>query len=197
MSAPCKATKLYRHYDADGVLLYVGISIGAMRRLIEHLNGSDWSGDIAHVRIETHPTLQAALEAEQIAIQNERPKYNVIHNGKVGLVHRRPRRLTDNGVRKLKPGQVRREVADTDQRGLYIVVHPTGRRSFAVRYTFEGRSRKLTLPKGVSLSEARKMAAEALFEVRSGIDPAAALPQLLPRHPYRTIPSLILKGFLA
>jgi integrase len=83
-------------------------------------------------------------------------------------------RLTNLSVANLKPGCVRREVPDPGQRGLYVLVQPTGAKSFAVRYRFGGRSRKLTLGAGIELAAARKLAADALFEVSQGRDPAVA-----------------------
>lgn len=51
-------------------------------------------------------------------------------------------------------------------------MQPTGRKSFAVRYRVNGRSRKLTLPRGITLAAARKAATDALHEVEQGRDPA-------------------------
>jgi integrase len=82
--------------------------------------------------------------------------------------------LTDIAIRNLKPGSERREIPDPGCRGLYVVVQPSGARSFAVRYRFAGRGCKLTLPPGVSLAGARKLAADAMFEVAQGRDPGAA-----------------------
>ena len=62
---------------------------------------------------------------------------------------------------------------DPGQRGLLLVVFPTGRKSFIVRYYFGGVKRKLTLG-GISLAAARKEAAAALYEVAHGHDPAVA-----------------------
>jgi integrase len=83
-------------------------------------------------------------------------------------------RLTDISVKNLKAGAVRREIPDPDQRGLYIIVQPTGARAFAVRYRFGGKPRKLTLQAGISLGAARREAADALYQVEQGIDPAVA-----------------------
>jgi integrase len=82
--------------------------------------------------------------------------------------------LTDIAIRALKPGPERQEIPDLGCRGLYVVVQPSGARSFAVRYRFAGRGCKLTLAPGVSLAGARKLAADAMFEVAQGRDPAAA-----------------------
>jgi integrase len=82
-------------------------------------------------------------------------------------------RLTDIAIRNLKPGIARREIPDQHQRGLYLVVQPTGNKVFCVRYRFDGRPRKLTLQPGISLAAARKEAADALYQVQQGKDPAA------------------------
>jgi integrase len=84
------------------------------------------------------------------------------------------RPLTDIAIRNLKAGNMRREIPDPGCRGLYVVVQPSGARSFAVRYRLGGKSRKLTLPPGISLAAARKLAADAMLEVAQGRDPAAA-----------------------
>jgi integrase len=82
--------------------------------------------------------------------------------------------LTDFAVRNLKPGTERREVPDPGQANLYIIVQPSGRRRYAVRYRFAGKPKKLTLARGLSLAEARVQAAAAMAEVAKGINPADA-----------------------
>jgi len=84
-----------------------------------------------------------------------------------------PRGFTDLAIKNLKPGPVRREIPDPGARGLYAIVEPSGHKSFAVRFRFGGKPKKLSLGK-VSLSIARKLAAHALHEVTEGRDPAAA-----------------------
>ena len=82
--------------------------------------------------------------------------------------------LTDIAIRNLKPGPVRREIPDAGARGLYVVIQPSGAKSFAVRYRYGGKPRKLTLNGGISLAAARKAASDALFEVEQGRDPSEA-----------------------
>ena len=86
--------------------------------------------------------------------------------------------LTDIAIRNLKPGSERREIRDPGAHGLYVVVQPSGARSFAVRYRYAGKPRKLTLQGGISLAAARKAAANALFEVAQGRDPGIAKRQV-------------------
>lgn len=54
-------------------------------------------------------------------------------------------RLTTKGVESAAPAKVRREIADDYMRGLYLLVQPTGSKSWAVRYRHGGRSRKHTV----------------------------------------------------
>ncbi len=82
--------------------------------------------------------------------------------------------LTAIAVENYKPGPERREIPDPGCRGLYLVVQPTGRKSFAVRYRVAGRPKKLTLKAGISLAAARAAAAAALLEVEKGVDPSKA-----------------------
>jgi integrase len=82
--------------------------------------------------------------------------------------------LTAKTVENLRPATRRREIPDGGARGLYCIVQPSGRKSFAVRYRFAGRPKKLTLPAGLTLAAARVAAAAALHEVENGNDPGAA-----------------------
>jgi len=79
--------------------------------------------------------------------------------------------LTDTAIRNLKPAATRREIPDPGARGLYVIVQPSGRKGYAVRYRFFGVPRKLTLPPGITLAAARKLAADAMFAVSQGRDP--------------------------
>jgi len=70
-------TSLYRHFDGDGCLLYVGISLSAVARLAEHRRESHWYSQIARVEIENFEDREDALEAEAEAIRNEKTLYNI------------------------------------------------------------------------------------------------------------------------
>lgn len=72
-------TSLYRHYDAGGSLLYVGISLSAMQRLAQHKDRSHWFDKIASVAIEQFPCRADAISAERRAIVDERPAFNIVH----------------------------------------------------------------------------------------------------------------------
>jgi integrase len=98
--------------------------------------------------------------------------------------------LTDLGVKNAKPKRhqgkaVITEIPDGGCRGLRLVLHPTGHRSWIVRYRRpDGRTAKLTLGPAVvvakgdpvpehalTLALARKHASDALHQLALGIDP--------------------------
>ena len=90
--------------------------------------------------------------------------------------------LTDISIRNMKPAKARREVPDPGARGLYVVIQPSGLKSFAVRYRYAGMPRKLTLQTGITLAAARKATADALYEVEQGRDPSTAKRQAKQVH---------------
>jgi integrase len=84
-------------------------------------------------------------------------------------------RLTDRSVEQAKPRATRHEIADAVMGGLYLIVQTNGRKSWATRYRFAGKSRKLTIgpyPR-IGLAVARDKAGEALEAVDAGRDPQA------------------------
>ena len=74
-----RSTHLYRLWDANGELLYVGISKSAMRRLADHQRGKPWADEINSVTITNVSTRAEAERMEIEAIANENPKYNIQH----------------------------------------------------------------------------------------------------------------------
>src|SRR5262245_37217741 len=85
------------------------------------------------------------------------------------------RKLTAKTIENLRPGPQRREISDGGS-GLWLVLQPSGAKSWAVRYRFAGRPTKLTLGgwPALTLAAARKGAADALHELAQGHDPGAA-----------------------
>ena len=74
-------TKLYRHYDEDGVLLYVGISLNAVARLAQHRGSAHWFDKISKIDVEdVGEDRELALRLEKWAIENELPLYNKQNN---------------------------------------------------------------------------------------------------------------------
>jgi integrase len=99
--------------------------------------------------------------------------------------------LTALDVQNAKPRRrgsvpVLTEISDGGCKSLRLVIHPTGSKSWIVRYRFGGRTRKLTLGPAVALDKgtpnpkevltltvARTRAAEAQHQIEQGIDPGA------------------------
>ncbi|MGB8548570.1 MAG: Arm DNA-binding domain-containing protein, partial [Xanthobacteraceae bacterium] len=90
----------------------------------------------------------------------------------------------ENARSRRKAGvPVRTEIPDRGGPGLFLIVQPSGVKSWALRYrNAKGRSRKLTLgavtgPDGLTLAAARLAASQARVEISKGADPAAAKAQ--------------------
>lgn len=92
--------------------------------------------------------------------------------------------LTGAALAKYKPDASKRlEIPDGVLTGLYFVIQPTGRKSWAVRYRAAGKPRKMALGNylagddatkaGEELKKVRREAADILERVRAGADPAA------------------------
>jgi hypothetical protein len=84
--------------------------------------------------------------------------------------------LTQLTIDNFKPGPARRELPDGKERGLYLVVQPTGGMTWAFRYRDHGRTCKLTFGAypAIGLAKARAEAARAKVALADGDDPAAA-----------------------
>src|SRR5262249_21923931 len=90
--------------------------------------------------------------------------------------------LTVIAIEGLAAKPTRYEVPDPACPGLYIVVQPSGAKSWVYRYRFSGKSRKLTIggaftEKGVQvikIGDARDVADEARVAVAKRIDPIEA-----------------------
>ena len=83
--------------------------------------------------------------------------------------------LTDLQIEKLAIPVARREIPDGKIGGLYLVVQPSGQKSWALRYRVAGAPKKFTIGSypAVGLAAARKKAQKAMAEVVDGIDPSA------------------------
>lgn len=75
-------TTLYRFFDAQDRLLYVGIAGRPAERAHQHSKKKEWWSEVDHSTYEHFSTREAAAAAEVAAIVTEHPVYNVVHNGK-------------------------------------------------------------------------------------------------------------------
>lgn len=71
---------LYRLYDADETLLYIGVTDNPDRRFKQHRNTKPWWPGVSQKTIEWHTTRRRALAEEAAAIEAEAPAYNVQYN---------------------------------------------------------------------------------------------------------------------
>lgn len=69
-------TCLYRHFDKDGVLLYVGVSMSPLLRTSAHKR-SRWHKAIYCIKLTHFDTPSEAYAAEEIAIKSEMPIFNI------------------------------------------------------------------------------------------------------------------------
>lgn len=67
---------MYRCFDAEGRLLYVGQTEHPRARLRQHRVSQPWWGEVVDVRVEEHPDRAAALAVEAEAIRCELPVHN-------------------------------------------------------------------------------------------------------------------------
>ncbi|MFJ7297508.1 GIY-YIG nuclease family protein [Streptomyces collinus] len=72
---------LYRFFDADGVLLYVGICDEPMARWSKHASGKLWWPSVHRFRLLWLPSRREAEKAERDAIVSEKPLHNRAMNG--------------------------------------------------------------------------------------------------------------------
>ena len=87
--------------------------------------------------------------------------------------------LTAAAVEKLRPDKVRVEIPDGGCPGLFLIIQPSGVKSYALRYRRpDGRNAKLTIGRAdvLSLASARQRAASLRLEVSKGGNPGAKQP---------------------
>jgi len=80
---------------------------------------------------------------------------------------------TDREVLNLKPQEKIYTAKDKSNNGLFLEIRPTGRKTWAYRYTFNAKQEKLTIGRypDLSLKDARQARDEAANQVAKGISP--------------------------
>lgn len=78
-STPERPHVLYRFFDAEDVLLYVGRTVDPGSRWKNHSKAKPWWIDVVTVRAEHFPDLESVSAAERRAIETEHPRYNIVH----------------------------------------------------------------------------------------------------------------------
>jgi hypothetical protein len=111
-----EVTELYRCFDAEGRLLYIGISWSSLARFLSHKDQSHWCRATARVAIEQLPTRAAAEDAERHAIATEKPLHNIVHAAPEMRTAEKSRRAA-SGIKApaRKPRSLREEFRLTKQ----------------------------------------------------------------------------------
>lgn len=73
-------TVLYRLFDADDRLLYIGITCNTAQRWESHRGSKPWWHLVARKELTAYPDRSAALTAERAAIRAEAPLHNITGN---------------------------------------------------------------------------------------------------------------------
>lgn len=74
---------VYRCYDADDTLIYVGCSQDVFMRMREHRSRKPWSKRVARVESDQYPSVEQARRAEAALIRALEPLANVQHRPRV------------------------------------------------------------------------------------------------------------------
>ena len=72
---------VYRVFDADERLIYVGCTRNLFMRLRTHEANTWWAYQAAKVTAKVYPDKWSGLLAEREAIRTERPRWNLFHRG--------------------------------------------------------------------------------------------------------------------
>lgn len=77
-----KETLLYKMFNSDGEIIYIGITCCYEVRMREHRNSKFWWDEVDSITTRKYSNRIKALEAEKRAIKKYNPVYNIIHNKK-------------------------------------------------------------------------------------------------------------------
>lgn len=72
------AAHVYRVYDGEQRLIYVGATRFLGSRLDAHRRTTWWAYQVAKVTAKVYPSISAARAAERAAIASENPRWNII-----------------------------------------------------------------------------------------------------------------------
>lgn len=70
-------TAVYRFFDTDGVLLYVGVADDPAGRFADHSRDKSWWVEVVTREVHWYPDRETALTEEDRAIAAELPKHNI------------------------------------------------------------------------------------------------------------------------
>lgn len=76
LNAPGEPTTVYRFYDADDKLLYVGITKNLPRRLAAHTKTKEWWLNVASIKLEHFKNRESARLREKTYTMFLNPEHN-------------------------------------------------------------------------------------------------------------------------
>lgn len=80
---------LYRCFNADGELLYIGITNDPDQRFAVHAKQTPWWPDVADIKLDHNfDSRYRLVQAERVAILNEIPLHNSVHNNRWHTKHK-------------------------------------------------------------------------------------------------------------
>ncbi|MEM9341409.1 MAG: integrase arm-type DNA-binding domain-containing protein [Pseudomonadota bacterium] len=102
-------------------------------------------------------------------------------------------KLTTAGINRIETSEKRQEIADSLLPGLYLVVQPSGVKSWSVRYRANGVQRRMVLGRYpiLGLSDARKKASQVQRGVMEGEDPGGQRKELRQLRERDTVKALL------
>lgn len=69
---------LYRAYNSEGILIYIGKTWNVGQRMASHAGGSEWWDEAINITIErSFDSYEDLTAAETLAIRKEQPKHNL------------------------------------------------------------------------------------------------------------------------
>jgi len=101
---------LYRFFDSQGTLLYVGISRDWISRLGQHQKRTDFFSAVAGMTLERFPDRESVALAELEAIKNENPIFNRADNPNYRTWQTHFREILDMCNRKRKVDDSHQEI---------------------------------------------------------------------------------------
>ena len=75
-----KVHVLYRMFDRDNRLLYIGLTNNPKGRFGNHRDTQRWWDQVDHITVENFPSREELIKAERAAIEAEKPINNVVYN---------------------------------------------------------------------------------------------------------------------
>jgi len=77
-----KENILYKIFNCDNEIIYIGITIDFQSRIKDHKYTKDWWSEVSYIRKTKYKNRFKVLEAEKRAIKKYNPVFNIQHNKK-------------------------------------------------------------------------------------------------------------------